>query len=269
MNRKCLFLLLGLVLSLNLAACAKAEPENPYRLKTKSYITYYDAEDEETIFSYFYDEQNRVIRSEKSNGDVTTHTYDNYGNLIRSETHGPSGTDVTTEYILTLDKKHRPIRSEFYWNSVHRSTTVYTYNSQGHETQLDISRYTEDTTICSQVIREYDRQGNLLREETIYSDGSSYTIYEYENGHLCRTASYGAADDLQSYTAILWDEATQTQTQKSYLGDGTNGGHFIRYYDEFGNCLKEKFYAGPNDPLGGGDDVLDRMVTYTYERIPE
>ena len=273
MKKKLLLLLAVLML---LPGCGKAEPENPYRLKTTT-IEYYYRDRENTVWEFeeTYDENGLLVESQEIEDGVpdtkTVYEYDAYGNPIRTTQIHPDGTRDVAEDKLTLDEQHRVLYSESTWNGEPSATTEYGYSKDGQITKLYINRIgglgTEDWK--SFVDRTYDRKGRLVRQDIRWepdNNGKSYTLYTYDKDRLLRTETY-QGEKLDSYTDYTYDETGRIRTSIAYDADGIKGSKNITTLDEYGNELEviSYFYASERTRYGETDEEPDRRTTYVYE----
>lgn len=260
-----------------LGGCGKAEhPENPYRLKQTTVEYYY--RDKETFtweFEDIYDENGWLVESlEIENGISDTKTlyeHDAYGNIIRTTSIQPDGTQNVSEEKLTLDDQHRVVYSESTWNGEPSATTEYSYDKDGQILKLYINRIDvlEDEDWKSFVDRTYDGRGRLIREDTRWepdNNDSSYTLYHYEKDKLLRTETY-KGEELDSYTDYTYDESGRIQTAVSFDANGVKESKQITTFDEYGNELEviSYFYASERIRYGEIDEEPDRRTTYVYE----
>lgn len=265
-----------LAAALLLCGCGKAqEPENPYRIKSQTYETYQDGEAIPWRFENIYDENGYLVEVQEYENDVldtkTLYEYDAYGNIIRTTSIQPDGTQNVGEDTLALDEQHRVVYSESTWNGEPKATTQYGYNADGQITKLYINRIgalnAEDWK--SFVDRTYDRKGRLTREDTRWepdNNDSSYTLYHYEKDRLLRTETY-KSEALDTYTDYTYDESGLVQTAIAFDSDGTLRSKHITTFDEYGNQLEVVAHAYYSDLIRKGemDEEPDSRTTYVYE----
>lgn len=259
-----------------LCGCEKAEePENPYWLKSQTYETYHDEVAFLWRFENVYDEKGWLAEQLEYENDVpdtkTLYEHDAYGNIVRTTTIQPDGTQDVAEDKLTLDEQHRVVCSESTWNREPTGITEYGYNDAGQITRLYINRIgaLNEEDWKSFVDRTYDRKGRLIREDTRWEpdhNDSSYTLYHYEKDDLLRTETY-KGEELDNYTDYTYDETGRIQTAISYESDGTLRSKHITTFDEYGNKLEVVSYAYASELIRSGmtDEEPDSRTTYVYE----
>ncbi len=268
------------ILVLLFCGCAQEKPENPYRLKEQSYVSYNRFEDtysEPWVWENFYNEEGWFCGNRDNQGNATESVVDAYGNIIRTVFYKDGEVTDEVDYNLTLDDQHRILRSESYAGERMTGIQEFTYDRKGNITRNYISRISEDgTAIDSEVTMEYDWRGNLIREETRWNhSGGSDKILEYDNGHVSHTETYNEAGELEEYSDYIWEEETHTETCRSHYADGTLYRIGIITYDEYNNPLEQNIYYSddyyrPEHPQTGlVEDIADRIDTWSYERIPE
>ena len=272
--RKVTCMLLAVLLLLS--GCGKTDvPENPYRLKTVIHETPRDGNAFLWRFEYSYDPEDRVVEVLEYENDVpdmkTLYEHDTYGNIIRTISIQPDGTQNVSEETLTLDEQHRVVYSESTWNGEPKATTEYGYNDDGQITRLYINRIgaLNGEDMKSFVDRTYDRKGRLIREDTRWEphgDNTSYTLYHYEQDRLLRTETF-KAEELDSYSDYTYDETGLIQTAISYESDGTLRSKHVTTFDEYGNQLEVVSYAYASELIRSGMTDLepDSQITYIYE----
>jgi len=275
MRKRKLFLLLAAAVFL-LCGCGKPkEPENPYRLKSQTYETYHDEVAFLWRFENVYDEKGWLVEQLEYENDVpdtkTLYEHDAYGNIIRTTSIQPDGTQNVGEEKLTLDEQHRVVYSESTWNGEATGITEYGYNDAGQITKLYINRIgaLNEEDWKSFVDRTFDRKGRLTREDTRWepdNNASSYTLYHYEKDNLLRTETY-KGEELDNYTDYTYDETGRIQTAISYESDGTLRSKHITTFDEYGNQLEVVAYAYASElaRFGQTDEEPDSRTTYIYE----
>jgi len=269
-------LLLTILLLASLTACVQEKPaENPYRLKTHTIDLYRGGEHSSQMkFDYTYDGQGYLSQIVYYlNGDIAdtqTYTTDEYGNIAKTVRENADGTVFTEENKLTLDDEHRIIRSETYSDKILSAITEMEYDWQGRQTLLKIKRIAvhEGEDLTSQVESTYDSDGNVIREDTRWSDGNGgYTTHEYKKGKLIRSENYDNQDKLTAWTEYAYDKTGLVQTAQNYQTSGIPGSKTISTFDEFGNLLRSETYAGWDPVTEENDNLVDRIVTQIYEPI--
>lgn len=265
-----------LAAALLLCGCGKAqEPENTYRIKSQTYESYQDGASFLWRFENVYNEKGWLVERLEYENDVldvkTLYEHDAYGNIIRTTSILPDGTQNVSEEKLTLDEQHRVVYSESTWNGEPSATTEYGYNANGQITKLYINRIgaLEGEDMKSFVDRTYDRKGRLTREDTRWEpdhNDSSYTLYHYEKDDLLRTETY-KNEALYTYTDYTYDESGLVQTAISYDSDGTLRSKHITTFDEYGNQLEVVVHTYYSDLIRKGemDEEPDSRTTYVYE----
>lgn len=270
-------LLLAVFLLASLTACAQEEkPENPCRLKTHTIDLYRGGEfSSQMKFDYTYNEQGYlshiVYYLDGVIADTHTYTTDEYGNIVKTVRETSDGAVFTEENKLTLDDEHRIIRSETYSDKILSAITEMEYDWQGRQTLLKIERIDvqEGENLTSWVESTYDSDGNVIREDTRWSDGNGgYTTHEYKKGKLVRSENYDNQDKLTAWTEYAYDNTGLVQTAQTHQTSGIPGSKTISTFDEYGNLLRSETYAGWDPVTEESDDLVDRIVTQVYEPIP-
>ena len=275
MRRKISFLL-AFVLLLSLTACVQEEKgENPYRLKTHTIDLYRGGEfSSQMKFDYTFDDQGYLSQIiyylDGEVADTQTYTTDEYGNIVKTVRETSDGAVFTEENKLTLDDEHRIIRSETYSDKILRAITEMEYDWQGRQTLLKIERINvhEGEDLTSWVESTYDSDGNVIREDTRWSDGNGgRTTYEYKNGKLVRSENYDKENKLTAWTEYAYDDTGLVQTAQTYQTNGLPCSKTISTFDEYGNLLRSETYAGWDPVTEENDDLVDRIVTQIYEPV--
>jgi len=274
MKHKRIFLFLASALLL--CGCGKAdEPENPYRLKTTIHETLGTDETSPWRFEYSYNTNGWVAEIREYENDIpdvkTVYEHDAYGNIIRTTSIHPDGTQNVGEDKLTLDDQHRVIYIESTWNGEPMATSEYGYNKDGLEIKLYINRIgaLNGEDLKSYVDSTYNRKGNLIRQDIRWEPSeneSSHTLYHYAKDRLLRTETYNG-ETLDYYTDYTYDETGLIQTAIAYKADGTLQSKHVTTFDEYGNQLEVVAYTYASELMrfGASDEEPDKRTTYVYE----
>jgi len=266
-------LLLVLLIGLNGCFADREMSDNPFRMESAVIAV----NDGETItVQYLYHDQGYIQQEiQQINGEhnyTIYFEYDAWGNTIRETTCFADGTQLNVEHFLTLDDAHRTIYSENYSNTELTDCVEITYDKKGNQVALSstIVRNGKDEIIDSQMT--YDKQGNLIKKEVCWSNDPSKggtTTYCYDKGHLTREEYYAPSGWLKSYIEYSYDEAEHIQTAMEYNSNGTLQSKTVIRSDEYGNVLHYAYYSHTGKIPGSGDDIADRIATYTYEPIAQ
>lgn len=202
---------------------------------------------------------------------TVTYTRDEYGNIIRDETNYADGTRTVIEKALTLDDRHRVIRSEGISDDGRQTLSEYSYNKQGQTTKHYIYRYGiwEGKDINSFTDNTYDRNGNLIRVDVRWepdNGNNGYALCTYQNDRLVREETY-IGEEPDSYTDYTYDETGLIQTAIACKADGTPETKHLTTFDEYGNKLEVVAYAYASElaRYGETDEEPDSRTTYIYE----
>ena len=293
--KKPLPLLLCAALLLTLPACAakQEQPENPYR--TKSILNEYLDNSGNTASTQRYDmtynNEGLLVKQTTTTDGVRTETltfmHDEYGNVTQS-VRTADGTAQVTEYQLTLDDVHRPIRIETYQGEKLLTEEEFTYDKDGNEI-LNTTTSWENGNTRDVYTNEYtyDRHGNLT--ERIWTRGNSIYYSTYANGKLMKrlhTDKNGQTQDSLQYEydeqgrevkntyydadgqVILYNLTTYntsglTATIHTYQDGVLSENRDIFTYDEYGNTLLHDMQWKVD-----GKWQSYWCITYTYEPIP-
>ena len=262
------------VLVLVLCGCSSEnkKPENPLRIKRASYITVDLNEINET--NYTYDDLGLLVKEESfTDGNwncVCTYEYDQWGNIILQKWDYDDGTTCVREYILTIDANSHIVKRQTYENGEIKAIEEMEYDRQGNlVTSIGKNYIGEGYKIVERKMK-YDSYGNLLESVVKWSNDPSMggtTTYQYEKDQLIREECYAAAGWLKSYIVYSYDESGLTQTAMEYNKNDSLQSKTITTYDKYGNILKQEYYSHTGKISGSGDEIADRILTCTYEKL--
>lgn len=132
-----------------------------------------------TTFVYTYDDMDREIKSVVTTGKdrtVTEREYDHHGNVIK-RTETASGKKTVYEYVHQYDEKGNLVKTEDLKDGTLSATFVREYDGAGRE--IKRIGYSAENKIFVEVTKEYDEDGNLLREiSTPGESGASVNAHE-------------------------------------------------------------------------------------------
>jgi hypothetical protein len=132
-----------------------------------------------TTFVYTYDDMNREIKSVVTTGKdrtVTEREYDHHGNVIK-RTETASGKKTVYEYVHQYDEKGNLVKTEDLKDGTLSATYVREYDGAGRE--IKRTGYSAENKIFVEVTKEYEEDGNLLREiSTSGESGASVNAHE-------------------------------------------------------------------------------------------
>lgn len=135
-----------------------------------------------TTFVYTYDDMDREIKSVVTTGKdrtVTEREYDHHGNVIK-RTETASGKKTVYEYVHQYDEKGNLVKTEDLKDGTLSATYVREYDGAGRE--IKRTGYSAENKIFVEVTKEYDEDGNLLREiSTSGESGASVNAHEIVN----------------------------------------------------------------------------------------
>ena len=171
------------------SSCKKSDDHAP--IANKTYLKKYT--EENSVYEYFYDQQNRLTQETYSEPGYTSYTivtgYDASGNISSSKTRITGNAAVSIQNY-SYDSQNRPLVTETRdsaTNNLYRTTT-YSYN--GNKTTRAIS-YPGGTN-GSRGEFTYDASGNMILEEWYNSAGTKTT-----------STSYSSFDDKISPRSLL------------------------------------------------------------------
>ena len=218
-------------------------------------MEYSDSTDSEVFESYAleYDKAGNITREEIVNSLPTNE--DDQVNEIRDHEYDSLGRLTATEIVSQPDGE--PVRTEYTYESVGNrlsmtegdNVTEYTYNSLD---QLTGTTVTVDETVTSETESEYDKNGNLISEETVTGSGESAET---------ETKEYSYDPDNMATSCTISQENTVSVDQVcEYNGDGqrtykADGDDNTRYYYMSGSVLytESDISIQPEEGDGDGD----------------
>lgn len=180
------------------------------------------------------------------------HTYDEYGNRIKSEnvTHGGGREYTYDEWGNMLTEQ------SFADDGTLGSRTEYAYDESGNKTSQ--CYYLADGSLFSERTYSYDDAGRLLMEILAYTDETIRTEYIYsEDGTQCTENTY-RDDVLSSYSVYEYDAAGLLIETNSYNASGEWGSRQTYEYDAQGRIAVEWNYSSR-------ETQADFDVIYTYD----
>lgn len=249
-------------------------PKNPYRLKIHAQEDTNSGHKWEMHYSYNSQGHTDQIQ-ELSNGTagfLLTFEYDDWGNILRQTTKEPDGTLRTEEHDLTLDADHRVIYDETFYAGILIATTEAAYDKDGNQIMQNINRIgsLDGEDIISYVDRIYDEKGNLLQERARWShnaDSGGISTYTYRKDQIVWMEYRGHDGKLNYFIEYSYDETGLIQTAMQYDADNVLFAKTVTTFDEYGNELQSEYYRYMQGIPGGDDDMVDRIITYTYEPV--
>lgn len=259
-----------ILICLNGCAGNKDVQENPLRIKS----AVVEIDGEETFIQYQYNDKGILQQeTETVNGEhhySVSYEYDSFGNTIRKTTLYSDGTTSITEYFLTLDEENRVIYRETYFDTELTDCFKITYDKKGNEINhtSTIIKPGKDQVVTSEMT--YDSHENLTKKVVQWSNDPSRggtTTYFYDKGRLTREEFQAPAGWVKSYIEYSYDDSGLIQTAMEYNGNGSLQSKTVTMFDEYGNILRYEYYRHSSDIPGSGDDIADRIVVNTYEKI--
>lgn len=205
-------------------------------------------DEEGYIKKFFYDIQNRLIKSEvtpdNQNYYTSTYTYDYEGNKLTTTDAKNNTSKYIYDNLGRLIKKIDPINNE----------TVYSYNALGK-----ILTIKEPGNKITEYI--YDEKGRV-KTKKMYKEGTNaytYTKYTYDSSDNVINQIEGkvvsGVDNVSSDTTYVYDQMNRL-TDKYGRIDGTRRDHINYSYDNNGNKIKVLEYE---------DEAEDNYILYSYD----
>ena len=217
------------------------------------------------------------------NGEELWHleyTYDELGRLISERDVSNTGEETSFATVSYADTE-AGLEIRYAYNDGHIATTRESRDEQGN---LVLREFLQDDQMEYATIYTYDENGNLLSEETHYSDnpgvprieytydeqGNRIGHYEYDgeeltgwqemtydaDGRCTETRSYGYDGELVSRTEHSWEGNTEIRSRMD--SDGTVYMVTLVTYDEEGNLLQQETQQ---------DGYVISCTEYTYEHF--
>lgn len=249
----------------------RATPANPFQLKTA--VIEMESEDTITI-QYHYNAEGFIQQEDHSvNGEhdsTICYDYDAWGNKVRENIQYADGSEFTVEHFITLDENNRIKYEEKYSDTELTDIREISYDQNGNQISLinTIIKPGKDQLINSKMT--YDRKGNLIKRVIQLSNDPSMggtTLYDYEKGRLIREEHFAPAGWTKSYIEYSYDDSGFIQTAMEYNGNGSLQSKTVITCDEYGNELLYEYYSHTGKLPGSGDNIADKVCTYTYEFI--
>lgn len=124
-----------------------------------------------------------------------------------------------------------------YEDSEYSYRKTYDYDSKRNE--LKYRKYDSDDHIVEKYKNKYDKQGNLTEASDI---DDNKTCYTYENGNLVRKDSYYSDGSKHRYSRFEYDsDGNEVEEYKYDYTDHTYTRH-LKEYDSEGNIVSEAHY---------------------------
>jgi hypothetical protein len=213
--------------------------------------------DNQCTSSYLYTDS-KLISEEKSKFDYTRYTYNNNGQLIKSEFYGNddvlSTDDQVFESAINGTEWVTPLTGKL------GGTITYSYNDNGQLIKTTYTRTSDPTSEYSEFT--YDLK-NRIGRQTMYWDNSpkGYIDYTYDSkGNLTREMLYNLPEtgvaELSTTTSYTYDN--QQNPYRTFYGLMMPGINTNK-----NNIMKET-YTIHITPDQGSDNVLVSENTYEY-----
>ena len=216
-------------------------------------MEYSDSSDNEVFESYdlTYDKAGNITREEILNSlptneeeqvdEIREHEYDSLGRLTATEIAAqPDGDPVRNEY--TYD----PVGNRLSMTEGD-NVTEYTYNSLD---QLTCTTVTEDGAMASETESVYDKNGNLISQETeSNNDGVTETEtkeHTYDPNNMMIGCTISQEGTISVNQSCMYDG----DGQRTYKADGDDN---TRYYYMGGNVLYTESDVAIQPEEGDGD----------------
>lgn len=211
-----------------------------------------------------YDDENNVAQRIDANGNATTYTYDEHGNML--SLRDPLG--YTEQY--TYEPNYNQVAS---FRDKNGNSYTFSYDTKGNLTSFDgplgfNNRYSYDEHGWPTMIT--DANGNVTRT-TYNSDGTKSSVTNADGGVV--KYAYDTYGRMKSQTDPMGNTTLYTYDNLGRITKETNalGYAITKIYDKVGNLVRVLDAAGnitayTYDPLGHMISMTDAMGgVYTYE----
>lgn len=213
-----------------------------------------------TYYTVFDDHGNMIaIIDERKN--YYAYEYDKDGNIVKKY---ESVTNSVTEYEYNDDGLVTKMR---YTNS-DGGTLDEVYEYDEHGTVIKTTHYVaalDDTTV-NETKPEYDAQGRLVRKTDHFSDGSVFSVEEYEyndKGEVIReTCSSSSAKTVSEYT---YDERGNVLSEHEKRVNDADGAVTYETRTEYEYNSDNKQTSEKSFNIEDGAETPGRYITSSYE----
>lgn len=205
----CLFSALTLVLS----SCSSDDASSPILIKK---IIEKDIDGDNFTVSYTYN-GNKISEETGQDGDHTyqiTYSYD--GDLLTSMTEASGGqVDVITTFTYNANILKTVLVDEVDASQHYITKTSYTHNTDGSVSyeKVDVDNGTKAES-NKRTGKLTFTEGNLIKEENVYSSGKSTIVYEYDtkNNPFKNVVGVGLLLDNSELGYSKYNKTKQTTT---------------------------------------------------------
>lgn len=168
---------------------------------------------------------------------------DSEGKIRQMSHYDPDGTLIWYHIHTYNEKGQKASVTSFDGTGKQTGYVPIIWDEQGHDTQS--FWYYEDTGEIGRLLREYDSNGNLVKQTPCNLDGAPgvYTTFEYDsNGNVIRENNYLPDGTLSYYCLTEYDAAGRMTRETSYEADGTIMDYYTYEHDAAGRTVRRSCY---------------------------
>lgn len=213
-----------------------------------------------TYYTVFDDHDNMIaIINERKY--YYAYEYDKDGNIVKKY---ESVTNSVTEYEYNDDGL---VTKRRYTNS-DGGTLDEIYEYDEHGSLIKTTHYTAalDTTTVNETKPEYDAQGRLVRKTDYYSDGSVFSVDEYEyndKGEVVRET--GSSSGAKTVTEYTYDERGNMLSEHEKRVNDADGAVTYETRTEYEYNSDNKQTSEKSFSVEDGAETPGRYITSSYE----
>lgn len=198
------------------------------------------------ITSYYYDKDNRLIKTINPENKAVSQTYDENGNIFTKT----DGNNNTTTYVYNaLNQLEKIIDPQ-------KITTSYTYDNNGNKlTQTDGNNHTItfEYNVCNKLVKKIDNGGRTGNPGSYVYDNSKVESYKYNaDGSLYSKVSRNGVTTFYTY-----------DIHQRLINQVTSNISISYTYDKNGNQLTV------SDSTGTTVRTYDELNRVTSKSVPD
>lgn len=215
------------------------------------------------VTKYSYDQNNNLIeKSTPQIGILLVNKYDAENRLIQTdELKNDKSLKFRTKNKLSVDRK---IIEANTYNAKGILDTKRTFNYDNNGNKIDISWYKKNGQLSYKVLKDYDEQGNLTKEDNlidILGERGSTMTFTYNDKNQITETSYTSNDGMEYIRTTEYDqygnEISENSVSDSSMNQYTTNYSYL--YDDTGNWKERKEISrGPFERL----TIVERVITY-------
>ncbi len=253
------------------------EISNQYKYDARNRLVL-EIYDDGSQVSFEYNNANKLTK-EIAGEEQITHSYNQYGNLVKTQYETASGVYITS---IEYDKYNRIVgvtdpndnKIEYQYDALNRRTSLVYSDGSSQSFQYDAKGLVANTTTKDGVTIEftYDNNYNILSET--YSNGIT-ADFTYDDGNRTISATYKKSDDLVEHTTYEYDDGGRLTVnnrnvegkiiEKSYEYDNISQLVKANYHIEDGETISDIAYEYQYDKLN--NRTLERVTTDGVEEV--